>query len=291
MTKKAIWTLVILAVIGFGTWGGATWYSTSQRAHTLYLATTTSTQDSGLLDALLPPFEQANNVRVNVVAVGSGQALKIGETGDADVLMVHSPAAEKTFMENGHGSVRKPLMYNDFIVVGPASDPLSVGQAPDLKTALTTIATAGAAGQGIFLSRGDGSGTDTKEKGLWKKFSIDTAGAWYQEVGAGMGDTLTMAVSEGAYTLADRATYLALYGPGTTGEGKLAIVSEGSSDLYNPYAVIIVDPATHPNVNLTLARKFVDYLFSDEGKGIITTYGQDKFGQPLFKLLPEAGGS
>ncbi len=291
MTKKLAWAIIIVAAVGLAGWGAFYAHARSERAHTLLLATTTSTEDSGLLDALLPPFEQANDARVDVVAVGSGQALEIGKKGDADVLMVHSPAAEKAFMDEGHGLVRRPLMYNDFIIVGPAADPLGIGPTSDLKAALVTIASAGGRQQAIFLSRGDGSGTDVKEKGLWTKYEIDRSGAWYQEVGAGMGDTLRMAASRGAYTLADRATYLALYGPGSTEKGKLAVISQGDPGLNNPYAVIIVDPKTHRSVNLTLAEKFVDYLFSDQGKSIITSYGQDKYGEPLFRLLPEASGS
>lgn len=290
MTKRVVWAVVVVAVLGLASWGAFYAHERSERAHTLLLATTTSTEDSGLLDVLLPPFEQANKARVDVVAVGSGQALEIGKKGDADVLMVHSPAAEKIFMDDGHGLVRRPLMYNDFILVGPAADPLGIGQVGGLKTALQTIAAAGGNARAVFLSRGDASGTDAKEKGLWTKHEIDSSGAWYQEVGAGMGDTLRMAVDRGTYTLSDRATYLALYGPGSAGEGKLAIVFQGDPSLDNPYAVIIVDPKTHPNVNQVLAEKFVDYLFSDQGKAIITSYGQDKYGEPLFKLLPEAAG-
>jgi len=291
MTKKVVSAVCAVAFAGLAAWGGLYCHSAYARAHTLILATTTSTQDSGLLDVLLPPFEKEANARVDVVAVGTGQALEIGKRGDADVLMVHAPSQEQAFMDAGHGLIRKPLMYNDFVLVGPASDPLGIAKAGDLESALKTIAAAGASGKTVFLSRGDGSGTDTKEKGLWTKFGIDHSGAWYQEIGAGMGETLKMAVDRGAYTLSDRATYLALYGPGSAGAGKLAIVFQGDSALYNPYAVIIVDPKSHPNVNLALARKFVDYLFSDEGKRIITTYGQDKYGQPLFKLLPEASGN
>ncbi len=291
MSRKIVWIIAILAVVGLVAWGAFYYHGLSVRAHTLLVATTTSTQDSGLLDVLLPPFEEANDCTVSVVAVGSSQALEIGSKGDADILLVHSPAAEQEFMDEGQGLVRKPLMYNDFILVGPADDPLRIGDTADINAALQAIAGAGARGEIAFLSRGDGSGTDAKDKGLWKKFAIDRTGSWYEEVGAGMGDTLRMAVDKGAYTLSDRATYLNLYGPGMAGDGKLTIVSEGASDLYNPYAVIIVNPEEHPNVNQDLAQKLVDYLFSEEGKTIIATYGVDRFGQPLFKLLPEAGGN
>jgi tungstate transport system substrate-binding protein len=251
------------------------------------LATTTSTQDSGLLDVLLPPFEKANGCRVDVVAVGSGQALELGKNGDADVLLVHSPAAEKTYMDEGHGLARTPVMYNDFIIVGPVADPIGVKTAADLGSAMKAIAAAGTLEQAVFLSRGDDSGTDKKEKGLWTKFKIETTGAWYQETGSGMGDTLIMAADRGAYTLADRATYLSGYGPGATGEGKLAILWEGGKELYNPYSVIVVDPVSHPNVNRRLAEAFAAYLTSTPARTIISAFGADKYGQPLFWLLPE----
>jgi tungstate transport system substrate-binding protein len=286
MTRKVGIVLACLAVLGLLGWGGFYVYSRWDDARTLTLATTTSTYDSGLLDVLLPPFEAASKAKVDVVAVGSGQALELGGNGDADVLLVHSPAAEQTFMTEGHGLSRTPLMYNDFVVVGPPADPLGLKGKPDIKSVFTALAAAGADGRAIFLSRGDDSGTDKKEKGLWAKFSLVTEGAWYQEVGAGMGDTLRMTAEQGGYTLADRATYLARYGTGTEGEGKLAVVFEGGKDLYNPYAVIIVDPVSHPNVNLKLAEAFAAYLASEEARQIISTFGADKYGQPLFWLLP-----
>jgi len=288
LRTNGVWLIVgLAALVGSLSWGAFYAYSRYDESRTLILATTTSTEDSGLLDALLPPFEAANKCRVDVVAVGSGQALELGRNGDADALLVHSPAAEETFMDEGHGLSRTQVMYNDFIIVGPPTDPIGVKSAADLATAMRTVATAGVEERAIFLSRGDDSGTDKKEKGLWTKFAIQTKGAWYQETGSGMGDTLIMAADRGAYTLADRATYLSGYGPGATGEGKLAVLWEGGRDLYNPYAVIVTDPVSHPNVNQRLAEAFAAYLGSTEGRTIISTFGADKYGQPLFWLLPE----
>jgi len=286
MTRKVGIVLAGLAVLGLLGWGGFYFHSRWDDARTLTLATTTSTYDSGLLDVLLPPFEAANKCRIDVVAVGSGQALELGQNGDADVLLVHSPAAEQTFMAEGHGLSRTPLMDNDFLVIGPPNDPLALQGKPDIQSVFVAIRAAGAEGKAVFLSRGDDSGTDKKEKGLWAKFSLATEGAWYQEVGAGMGDTLRMTAEQGGYTLADRATYLARYGQGSEGRGQLAIVFQGGQDLYNPYAVIIVDPLSHPNVNLKLAEAFTAYLVSEEARQIISTFGADKYGQPLFWLLP-----
>jgi len=288
MTRRVGIVLAGLAVLGLLGWGGFYVHSRWDDARTLILATTTSTYDSGLLDVLLPPFEAANKGQVDVVAVGSGQALELGR--NADVLLVHSPAAEQTFMAEGHGLSRTPLMYNDFIIIGPPNDPLALRGKPDVQSVFVALAAAGAEGKAVFLSRGDDSGTDKKEKGLWAKFSLATEGAWYQEVGAGMGDTLRMTAEQGGYTLTDRATYLARYGQGSeglgSGEGQLVVVFQGGWDLYNPYAVIIVDPVSHPNVNLELAEAFAAYLASEEARQIISTFGADECGQPLFWLLP-----
>lgn len=288
-TKRVGLAVVATAAVGLLALGGIYAYGRYDRGRTLILATTTSTEDSGLLDVLLPPFEEENHAKVKVIAVGTGQALELGKKGDADVLMVHAPASEKVFMDEGHGLSRTPLMYNDFILVGPASDPAGAAKAADVEGAFRAIAAAGAEGKALFLSRGDDSGTDKKDKALWSRYNIDTNASWYQEIGAGMGETLKMAADRGAYTLSDRATYLALYGPGSEGDGKLSVVYQGGSDLHNPYSVIIVDPASHPNVNVKLAREFVDYLASDEARTIIGTFGADKYGQPLFWLLDSSG--
>ncbi len=283
--KKAGLVVLILAVVGLAGWGGFAVHSNAQAARTLVLATTTSTEDSGLLDALLPVFEKENDVKIEVIAVGTGQALELGKNGDADILMVHAPASEKAFMDGGHGLRRDPLMYNDFVMVGPPSDPVGVKGTDSVEAAFRAVAAAGEEGKALFISRGDDSGTDKKEKGLWAEYGIDpTKAAWYDAIGSGMGETLKMAADRGAYTITDRATYLALFGPGTPGEGQLVIVHEGEKDFLNPYAVIIVDPKTHPNINLELAEKFHKWLFSEEARAIIANFGVDKFGKPLFWL-------
>jgi tungstate transport system substrate-binding protein len=244
----------------------------------LILATTTSTQDSGLLDVLVPVFEQQTGYTVKTVAVGSGEALKLGQDGNADVLLVHSPAAEQTYMDGGYGKDRSLIMHNDFILVGPASDPAGIKGKPPIE-ALTAIAAAGAP----FISRGDASGTNSKELGMWKKAAIDPAGQpWYSETGQGMGATLTVASEKGAYTLTDRATFLA-----NKANLQLANLVEGDSSLLNIYHVITVNPDKWPKVNFAGAQAFADFLLSAATQKMIGEFGVDKFGQQLF--VPDAG--
>jgi tungstate transport system substrate-binding protein len=244
----------------------------------LILATTTSTQDSGLLDVLIPAFEAAVGYTVKTVAVGTGQALKMGEDGNADVLLVHAPSAEKTYMDNGFGSDRRLVMHNDFILVGPEADPVKTKGLSALD-AMKAIYAAGAS----FASRGDDSGTNKKELELWKKAELDPAGqAWYLESGQGMGATLTIASEKAAYTLTDRATYLA-----NQDNLQLVILSEGDPSLLNVYHVIIVNPEKWPAVNLAGAAAFADFVVSAEGQAMIGAFGVEKFGQPLF--IPDAG--
>lgn len=246
----------------------------------LILATTTSTQDSGLLDVLLPAFQTKTGYNVKTVAVGTGQALKMGEEGNADVLLVHAPASEKTFMENGFGSDRKLVMHNDFIIVGPAADPAKI---KGLKTALEAFK-AVAAAQAPFVSRGDDSGTHKMELGLWKKAELapGEADAWYVQSGQGMGATLKIASEKSGYTLTDRATYLA--NKSTLG---LDVLVEGDAALLNVYHVIVVNPEKWPKINLDGAKAFADFVVSKEGQDIISKFGVDKFGQALF--VPDAG--
>jgi tungstate transport system substrate-binding protein len=243
----------------------------------LILATTTSTQDSGLLDVLVPLFEQQTGYTVKTVAVGTGEALKMGEEGNADVLLVHAPASEKTYMEGGFGKERSLVMHNDFIVVGPASDPAGVkGKSP--AEALTAIAAAGAP----FISRGDDSGTNKKELDLWKKAAIDPAGQpWYSETGQGMGATLTVASEKDAYTLTDRATFLA-----NKGNLQLETLVEGDPTLLNVYHVITVNPDKWPLVNYAGALAFANFMVSDATQKVIGEFGVDKYGQQLF--IPDA---
>ena len=220
----------------------------------LILATTTSTENSGLLAAILPDFEAQTGATVEVIAVGTGQALKLGEDGNADVLLVHARAKEDAFMDAGHGVRREDVMYNDFVILGPADDPAGVMGSASAAEAMQRIADA----EAIFVSRGDDSGTHTKEKELWAGAGIEPAGDWYQAAGQGMGAVLTMADEQQAYTLSDRATYLA-----RTLEGiDLVIVMEGDPVLFNPYGVIAVDPSKSEEINAELATAYIDWLVS-----------------------------
>ena len=245
----------------------------------LILATTTSTQDSGLLDVLIPVFEKKTGYFVKTIAVGSGQAMAMGQKGEADVLLVHSPDAEKKFMAEGYGVNRLIVMHNDFIVVGPPADPAAIKGAKSTVEAFKKIAAAGA----LFLSRGDNSGTHSKEKGIWKAAGINPEGQkWYQETGLGMGQTLNVAAEKKGYTLADRGTWLSL-------QQKLGlpILKEGDPILLNVYHVIAVNPAKWPKVNADGAKVFSDFMVSAETQGIIKTFGVEKYGGALF--FPDAG--
>ncbi|MBC7257998.1 MAG: extracellular solute-binding protein [Chloroflexi bacterium] len=246
----------------------------------LVLATTTSTADSGLLDFLLPDFEAKYNCDVQIIAVGTGQALAIAAKGDADVVLVHARAQEEAFVANGDGVSRRDVMYNDFILVGPRSDPARVGGSATAAEAFARIAQA----QAPFASRGDGSGTEAKEKAIWRAAGItpDPASGWYFSLGQGMGDTLLFAGEKGAYTLADRGTYLSM-----RDKLNLAIFVGGETPdknpdptLRNPYGVIAVNPAKHPNVKHDLAMKFVDWLTSAETQARLLEF--TIAGQPLF---------
>ena len=245
----------------------------------LILATTTSTQDSGLLDVLVPLFETQSGYKVQTVAVGSGAAIKMGQEGNADVLLVHSPAAEKTFMTDGWGKERLLVMHNDFILVGPAADPAGIkGLGP--KDAFVAIAKAGEAGKATFVARADKSGTSTKELDFWKKAELDpatTKPAWYIETGQGMGATLTIASEKGGYTLTDRATYLA-----NKDKLQLEILLEGNNALLNVYHVITVDPVKWPKVNDDGALAFAKFLTDPATQEFIGKFGVEKYGQPLF---------
>lgn len=241
----------------------------------LILATTTSTQNAGLLDVLLPPFERKNNVRVDVIAVGTGQALRLGEAGDADVVMVHARAQEDAFVAAGYGVKRYDLMYNDFVILGPASDPAGVRGMQEAPAIFAKIAASGAS----FVSRADQSGTHVMEKNLWQMAGVKPEGRWYIESGRGMGEVIHMATELNAYALADRGTYLAYLG-----KTNLEILGEGDERLFNPYGVIAVSPQRHSHVKIALAEKFIAYLLSDEAQSIITGFQVN--GQQLFFVSP-----
>ncbi|AJY68989.1 tungsten ABC transporter substrate-binding protein [Geobacter sulfurreducens] len=238
----------------------------------LKMSTTTSTQDSGLLKVLLPPFEKKNNVKVDVIAVGTGQALKLGEAGDVDVVFVHARKLEDKFVADGFGVNRKDVMYNDFVIVGPKNDPAGIAKAKTAAEALKLLATKGA----TFISRGDKSGTHTKELDLWKSAGVDPKGNWYVEAGQGMGPVITMATERRAYTLTDRGTYNAFKGAKTD----LVILFQGEKGLFNPYGIMAVNPKKFPHVKYDLAMKLIDYVTGPEGLKIIADY--KAHGEPVF---------
>jgi tungstate transport system substrate-binding protein len=245
----------------------------------LILATTTSTQDSGLLDVLIPMFEEQTGYTVQTVAVGSGQAMEMGQQGNADVLLVHSPSAEKQFMTDGWGKDRALVMHNDFIIVGPDDDPAKV-KGLSATDAFKAIATA----QGTFVARADKSGTSTKELGIWKNAELDPVTekpAWYIEAGQGMGATLTIASEKNGYTLTDRATFLA-----NKANLQLEILVEGDKSLLNVYHVITVNPDKWPKVNYDGATAFLKFMTESSTQDAIGQFGVDNYGQQLF--IPDA---
>ncbi|MGQ9571841.1 MAG: substrate-binding domain-containing protein [Dehalococcoidia bacterium] len=261
------WLAVLVSLAGCG--GG----------DELILATTTSVQDSGLLDELIPRFEEGTDYSVKPIAVGSGAALKLGERGDVDVLLVHAPDAEQEFMAAGYGVDRRLVMYNDFLLLGPSSDPAGIKGMESVRDAFQAIAD----GRSLFISRGDESGTHQLERRLWQQLGLDPSSrSWYQEVGAGMGQTLAIANDKAAYTLSDRATYLQL-----SERLSLDILVEGDRELLNVYHVIRVNPERHSGLNVEGAKAFVDFLVSAGAQDMIRTFGVEEFGQPLF--VPAAG--
>lgn len=246
---------------------------------TIILATTTSTQDSGLLDVLVPLFEKKTGYFVKTISVGSGQAMAMGAKGEADVLLVHSPAAEQKLVADGFGINRRLVMHNDFIIVGPPSDPAKIKGIKSTREAFKNIAAA----ERLFLSRGDKSGTDAKEKEVWKAAGINQAKEkWYQETGLGMGQTLNVAAEKKGYTLTDRATYLAL-----KKNLGLDILNEGDSILLNIYHVIEINPAKWPKINIPGGKAFADFMVAKETQDVVKAFGVEKYGGALF--FPDAG--
>ena len=241
----------------------------------MILATTTSTQDSGLLDELVPKFEDESGCSVKTIAVGSGEALELGEMGNADVLLVHSPEAEQEYMDGGHGVSREAVMHNDFIVAGPQDDPAGVKGAGSAAEAFAGIAKA----EAPFASRADESGTNTKELSIWEAAGIEPKGPWYIETGQGMGETLTIASQKQGYTLSDRGTYLA------TDNLDLDLLVEGGQDLLNPYHVIVVKA---DDTRRACAQDFSEWITSPETQAEIGSFGVAEYGEPLF--VPDAKG-
>lgn len=229
----------------------------------LRLATTTSTDNSGLFNVLHPPFEARYDVNVNVIAVGTGKAIRLGENGDVDVLMVHAPAAEKAFIANGHGIERLPVMHNDFVIIGPPDDPAGVRSVSSIDRALVKIADSSAG----FISRGDDSGTHKKELSLWRAAGLEPGSDRYLSVGQGMGAVIKIADDMQAYTLSDRGTYLAF-----TGKIGLEILYAGDEALFNPYHVILLNEERHPHIKSELARQYADFIRSAEGQKLIADF-------------------
>lgn len=252
-------------------------YDLARVESSLTLATTTSTEDSGLLGVLVPAFEKKYQTKVKVVAVGSGQAFVIGQKGDADVLLVHARADEDAYVKAGWGVNRRDVMHNQFVLVGPSNDPAQVKPSSNIDQALQTLAQH----QAIFISRGDNSGTQKKELALWKSAGITPGGSWYQESGQGMGDTLMMASEKSAYTLTDEATFLAMHD-----KLKLVPVHQGDKSMLNFYGVIATNPQKYPQIHYNGAMAFIEYVTSREGQKLIYDFGRDRWGQSLF--IPDA---
>lgn len=249
----------------------------AEPAASIVLATTTSVQDTGLLDALLPKFKKETKIDVKVIAVGSGQAIEMARRGDADALLVHSPDAEEQMVKDGFAIARHLMMHNDFIVVGPESNPAKIETAQMAVDAFKAIAAAKAP----FVSRGDKSGTNTKEIKVWEKSGVKPEGEWYMSAGAGMAETLRIANEKKAYTLVDRSTWLA-----QKAKVQLKIVLEGDSSLLNKYSAIELNPAKLTTIKVAEGKKWLHFLFQDDTRKVIDTFGKDKFGQSLFILDP-----
>jgi tungstate transport system substrate-binding protein len=263
----------LVALIALGT------LSTQAQERYITVASTTSTEQSGLFSHLLPRFEQGRGIKVHVVAVGTGQALDLARRGDADVVFVHARSAEEKFLAEGHGVKRFPVMYNDFVLVGPKTDPAKIGGSKDITEALKKVATA----KVPFVSRGDKSGTHLAELDLWKAAGVDidkAKGPWYRDTGQGMGPALNTAASMNAYILADRGTWLSF-----KNRCDLTILVEGDKRLFNQYGVMLVNPDRHPSVKRDLGQAFVDWVISPEGQKAIAEYKIN--GEQLF--FPNAG--
>ncbi len=278
MRKRWLASLIAVALLSAMLVAGLSGCGKEEVTRTeLILATTTSTQDSGLLDEWIPMFEDDNPYSVKVIAVGSGQAMQMGRGGEADVLLVHSPKDEEQLVADGFAINRETVMHNDFIVVGPAADPAGVKSSTNTADCFSKIAAAGSS----FFSRGDNSGTHSKEKGIWTSAKITPSGAWYVSTGSGMGDTLRVASESQGYTLADRGTYLSL-----KDDLSLDILFEGDTGLFNQYHAMEVNPEKWPEVNNAGAKAFVDFCISEDAQEFLNDFGVEKYGGQLF--FPDA---
>ncbi len=264
--RKIIFFLIVIFCIN-----GAIFVQAQEQR--LRISSTTSTDNSGLFNALNPPFEKMFHCRVDIIAQGTGKALKTGEMGDCDVVFVHSRSAEDKFVNSGYGVNRRDVMYNDFVIIGPKEDPAGIRGNHNAAEVLKKIAFT----KSYFISRGDDSGTHKKEKTLWEKSSITPKGRWYIEAGQGMGAVLQLANEKRAYTVSDSGTYLVY-----REKIDLEVLSEKDPVLYNPYGIIAVNPAKYPSVNYILAMSYIGWVTSPQGQKIIREFGKEKFGQVLF---------
>jgi tungstate transport system substrate-binding protein len=271
MRRMSMIVVLLAVVLGLATGAGA-------QSNVVILSTTTSTQDSGLLDVLVPLFEKKTGLSVKTISVGTGQALALAARGEADVSLVHAPGLEKKYVADGKMHNRRLVMYNDFVLIGPEADPAKIKGEKSAVAALKKIAAAGAR----FVSRGDKSGTHTLELNLWKQAGVTPGAPWYIESGQGMGATLGIADDRQAYTLTDRATLLAF-----SKRVKLVTMVEGDRPLLNIYSVMEINPANGPRVNAKGGKAFADFMLAPETQAVIKTFGVDKYGQPLF--IPIAG--
>lgn len=258
-------TLVFISIIACGIASVCTVQTTAQST-VIRLATTTSTENSGLLEFLLPHFTRTTGYRVHVIAVGTGKALRMGRDGDVDIVLVHAPASEKLFVESGYGSRRHAVMYNDFVLIGPASDPAMVKTAKDIRDAFLNIHNTSA----IFISRGDNSGTHKKERYIWQTIQTSPGGNWYREAGQGMGKVIQMAGELNAYTITDRGTWLKY-----RKKSPLRVLFEGDPDLHNPYSIIAVSPERYSDLNITGAQALINWITSESGQELIGSYRVD----------------
>ena len=270
--RHAIGTTLMIAVVAVAACPAAA-------EERLRMSTTTSTENSGLLAVLLPAFEKANGCKVDVVAVGTGKALKLGEAGDVDVVFVHARSLEDKFVAAGFGVGRRDVMHNDFVLLGPPDDPARAGKTGSAPDAFRAIA----AKESPFISRGDDSGTHQKEKEIWASAGVAPRGAWHIEAGQGMGEVINMAAQKRGYTLSDRGTYIAF-----RKKSDLIVVRQGDKTLWNPYGIIAVNPRKHPHVKYALATRFIDFVTGPEGRSLIAGFKVD--GEPLFFVSGEGGG-
>lgn len=267
---KVAFACILMACLSVG--AGAD----NDRNNTIRLATTTSTENSGLLNDLVPRFHAASGYQVHVIAVGTGKALRMGRDGDVDVVLVHAPAAEQNFVDAGYGEQRLPVMFNDFVIVGPHEDPAGIAEAKGSGDAMRRIASS----RSLFVSRGDDSGTHKKERSLWNGAEVSPVGSWYREAGQGMGKVLQMADEMNAYTLTDRGTWLAY-----RDKGRLQVRYQGAEELFNPYAIIKVSARRYPDLNHAGAKALISWIRGSEGQRAIAAFRRS--GEQLF--MPSAG--